>query len=38
MSTNKKTLAQALEYMIKIRPIVNPNKGFIIQLLDYERC
>ena len=36
--TKKKiTLQQALAYLIDIRPIVNPNCGFIVQLLEHER-
>jgi protein-tyrosine phosphatase len=31
------TLEEALRHLITVRPIVNPNKGFIIQLLEYEK-
>jgi protein-tyrosine phosphatase len=31
------SLVQALEYCRSIRPIVNPNKGFMLQLIEFEK-
>jgi hypothetical protein len=37
MKYHKMSLNEALEYCRSIRPIVNPNKGFINQLIEFEK-
>jgi atypical dual specificity phosphatase len=37
MSRERKTFKQAWEHVTALRPVVKPNPGFIIQLLELEK-